>query len=171
MDTFKFRDLFFVYYNASDDAINKNNNNNNNQHNKTTTACLDVKDAHDAERNKEPQQRSVGIHRDGSVISFNVLLNSENDFVGGGTFFEQDQVVQNNMITNKNNENDITTNLLKMEDVYGKVYTIQRGDVLIHSGKLRHGGYEITNGKRMLLVGFVDAGNDIPLDLHFQDHH
>ena len=77
VDTFKFRDLFFVYYNASDDAINKNNNNNNNQHNNTTTACLDVKDAHDAERNKEPQQRSVGIHRDGSVISFNVLLNSE----------------------------------------------------------------------------------------------
>ena len=170
VDTFKFRDLFFVYYNASDDAINKNNNNNN-QHNKTTTACLDVKDAHDAKRNKEPQQRSVGIHRDGSVISFNVLLNSENDFVGGGTFFEQDQVVQNNMIITKNNENDITTNLVKMEGVYGKVYTIQRGDVLIHSGKLRHGGYEITNGKRMLLVGFVDAGNDIPLDLHFQDHH
>ena len=48
-----------------------------------------------------------------------------------------------------------------MEGVYGKAYTIQRGDALNQSGKLCHGGY--------LLVGFVDSDNDIPLDLHFQD--
>ena len=105
----------------------------------------------------KPRQRSVGIHRDGSVISFNVLLNSEKDFEGGGTFFEADGGSEDNSA--------------EMEGVYGKVYQICRGDVLVHSGKVRHGGYEITHGKRMLLVGFVDAGNDTPLDLHFQDHH
>ena len=49
--------------------------------------------------------------------------------------------------------------------------SIQRGDALNQSGKLCHGGYEFTNRNRMLLVGFVDSDNDIPLDLHFQDHH
>ncbi len=134
IDTFKFRDLFFVYYNAGSDA--------------------------DFAGAGKPRQRSVGIHRDGSVISFNVLLNSEKDFEGGGTFFEADGA--------KLGSED---SFAKMEGVYGRIYQICRGDVLVHSGKVRHGGYEITHGKRMLLVGFVDAGDYTPLDLHFQDHH
>ena len=137
IDTFKFRDLFFVYYNAGSNA-------------ESTTQAGRI----------EPRQRSVGIHRDGSVISFNVLLNSEKDFDGGGTFFEADGA-------NPSSEDTFA----KMEGVYGKIYQVCRGDVLVHSGKVRHGGYEITRGKRMLLVGFVDAGDDAPLDLHFQDHH
>jgi hypothetical protein len=149
VDTFKFRDLFFVYYNA---GVSKKDT-------KEGQPCNSSVD----NKNKEPQQRSVGIHRDGSIISFNILLNSENDFIGGGTFFEED----NNCIVDNKVENK---KLVSMEGVYGKVYTIQRGDVLVHSGKLRHGGYEIISGKRILLVGFVDAGDDPPLDLHFQDH-
>ena len=66
---------------------------------------------------------------------------------------------------------DISTNLVKMERVCGKAHTIQSGYALNQSGKLCHGGYEITNRNRMLLVGFVDTDNDIALDLHFQDHH
>ena len=33
-------------------------------------------------------QRALNVHTDGSVFSFNLLLNSPDDFEGGGTFFE-----------------------------------------------------------------------------------
>ena len=54
-----FRDLFFVRYSH-------------------TAAASGVRGA----------QKGLEAHRDGSPISFNVLLNSADDFDGGGTFFE-----------------------------------------------------------------------------------
>ena len=107
INSFSFRDLFFVKYEA----------------------C-------------EGGQRSCGTHRDGSTISFNVLLNETHEFEGGGTWFDH---------TNK-------------------THSITQGDFLIHSGKLRHAGTTITSGLRMILVGFVDsceAGEG--LVLHFHD--
>ena len=74
-------------------------------------------------------QRGVGIHRDGSIVSFNVLLNSESEFTGGGTYIEASDMV----------------------------YTIDQGDCFVHSGKVRHGGETITSGVRYILVGFLDA--------------
>ena len=70
----------------------------------------------------------MDIHRDGSIISFNILLNSTDDFDGGGTFVEAD----------------------------AKTYSIGQGDCFVHSGKLRHAGAAITSGERLVLVGFVD---------------
>ncbi len=92
----------------------------------------------------------MGIHRDGSIVSFNVLLNSENEFTGGGTYIEASNTV----------------------------YTIDRGDCFVHSGKVRHGGETITSGVRYILVGFLDAKlredtaargvvvGDVSLELH-----
>jgi predicted 2-oxoglutarate/Fe(II)-dependent dioxygenase YbiX len=74
-------------------------------------------------------QNKLEKHRDGSLFSFNVLLNDPNEFVGGGTIFEI-------------NGEDILVNNTK-------------GGVVIHSGKLLHSGNEITEGKRYLLVGFI----------------
>ena len=74
-------------------------------------------------------QRGVEIHRDGSILSFNVLLNSSGDFTGGGTYIEEDD----------------------------KVYEIGQGDIFCHSGMLRHGGFPITSGMRVILVGFLDV--------------
>ena len=34
------------------------------------------------------EQRALSMHTDGSIFSFNLLLNSPDDFDGGGTFFE-----------------------------------------------------------------------------------
>ena len=37
---------------------------------------------------REGEQSSLALHADGSLLSFNVLLNVPADFAGGGTFFE-----------------------------------------------------------------------------------
>ena len=74
-------------------------------------------------------QNKLEKHRDGSLFSFNILLNSPTEFIGGGTIFE---VNGNNILVNNT-----------------------QGGVVIHSGQLLHSGNEITNGKRYLLVGFI----------------
>lgn len=74
-------------------------------------------------------QDGLALHRDGSVISFNILLNDPSSFEGGGTYVEADDVT----------------------------YRIGQGDCLVHSGKLRHGGGVVTRGERYVLVGFVDV--------------
>ena len=87
---------------------------------------LDIKDlfvvkySHDAQNELSP-------HKDGSFISFNILLNETNEFEGGGTYFED-----------------------------GLTSYSEQGDVLLHSGLINHSGLPITYGKRYLLVGFVD---------------
>ena len=77
----------------------------------------------------ENGQSELEIHRDQSVISYNILLNSEYEFTGGGTFFES-----NNLLIKPN-----------------------QGDLLIHSGLVKHGGNKIISGTRYLLVGFLDV--------------
>lgn len=77
-------------------------------------------------------QPGLALHRDGSVISFNILLNPASAFDGGGTFIEAD----------------------------ARAYHIGQGDCFVHSGKLRHGGHPITRGERYVLVGFVDVLDD-----------
>uniref|UniRef100_A0A6C0BCV9 Fe2OG dioxygenase domain-containing protein n=1 Tax=viral metagenome TaxID=1070528 RepID=A0A6C0BCV9_9ZZZZ len=102
-------------------------------------------------------QNHLGFHRDGSIISFNILLN--NQFEGGGTII--------NHIGNDNNVEQI-------------IHESERGELFIHSGKLMHSGRKITSGKRYIIVGFVEyifnfskigSGNDtkfntfdIPID-------
>lgn len=75
------------------------------------------------------RQAGLALHRDGSVISFNVLLNGPDNFVGGGTYIEADD----------------------------RVYHIGQGDCFVHSGKMRHGGHPVTHGERYVLVAFVDV--------------
>ena len=77
----------------------------------------------------EDGQSELEIHRDQSIISYNILLNSEYEFIGGGTFFES-----NDLLVKPN-----------------------QGDLLIHSGLIKHGGTKIISGTRYLLVGFLDV--------------
>ena len=74
----------------------------------------------------ENTQNSLDLHHDGSFITVNLLLNDTSEFEGGGTYF-----------------NDGTTVFL------------EQGDMLIHSGKIKHAGIQITKGKRYLLVAFI----------------
>ena len=62
-------------------------------------------------------QAGLALHRDGSIMSFNILLNSAQDFEGGGTYVEADECA----------------------------YQIMQGDCFVHSGKLRHGGISRIN--------------------------
>lgn len=70
------------------------------------------------------EQARLRMHRDGSLVSFNVLLNNAADFTGGGTTIE----------------------------LLGQTITARRGDALMHCGKVRHAGRRITTGVRYILV-------------------
>lgn len=72
-------------------------------------------------------QTGLAVHADGSTFSFNVLLSPQDAFDGGGTFFERS----------------------------GETVRPRRGEAVVHSGGVRHGGNAITRGERLLLVGFV----------------
>lgn len=75
------------------------------------------------------ERAELPLHRDGSVLSFNILLNPAAEFTGGGTFFEDS----------------------------GRTIHITQGDAVVHSGKVRHAGVSVLSGRRMILVGFLDA--------------
>ena len=75
------------------------------------------------------RQNELKLHRDGSLVSFNILLNDKSDFEGGGTYFKH----------------------------LDKVIGIDRGDCVVHSGKVLHAGHPITSGERYILVGFLDG--------------
>jgi len=74
----------------------------------------------------ENAQNSLDLHHDGSFFTVNILLSNTSDFQGGGTYF-----------------NDGTTTFL------------EQGDMLVHSGMIKHAGLSITKGKRYLLVAFI----------------
>lgn len=72
-------------------------------------------------------QRGLDEHRDGSRLSFIMLINSPEEFEGGGTrFVELDQTVSGG-----------------------------RGDCCCFSGRLLHCGVPITQGERFIVAGFV----------------
>ncbi len=79
------------------------------------------------------KQSSLEKHTDGSAFSFNILLNSPEEFEGGGTiFYEQIE----------NEEKSILVPNTK-------------GGLVFHSGQQLHAGNKITKGIRYILVGFV----------------
>ena len=73
------------------------------------------------------KQNSLDMHDDKSTITANILLSDPTDFDGGGTYFED----------------GITTFL-------------NRGGMLVHSGKIKHSGMPITRGVRYLLIAFIN---------------
>mmetsp|Transcript_151 Transcript_151/g.211 ORF Transcript_151/g.211 Transcript_151/m.211 type:complete len:370 (+) Transcript_151:1-1110(+) len=85
-------------------------------------------------------------HRDGSLISFSLLLSSPNEFEGGGTFFEALRDVE-------------PEGVLYPE---GIIRPDRAGDMVMHSGKLLHGADIVTKGQRTILVGFVDVAGPKP---------
>jgi hypothetical protein len=76
---------------------------------------------------KHNEQSFLELHKDGSFLSFNILLSSPDEFEGGGTYFDD-----------------------------GLIMTQEQGDLTIHSSKINHAGLPITKGTRYLLVGFVN---------------
>jgi hypothetical protein len=82
-------------------------------------------------------------HRDGSLLSFTILLNDPAEFQGGGTVFEALR--------------DATSSHPVLCVPEGVVRPQRAGDAVLHCGKLLHGGHVVTAGSRTVLVGFVDV--------------
>lgn len=74
----------------------------------------------------EQMQNSLELHSDNSFLSINILLSDPKDFEGGGTYF-----------------ND------------GLTVFLEQGDLLVHSGKVKHAGLPVTKGIRYIMVAFV----------------
>jgi hypothetical protein len=75
-------------------------------------------------------QNELELHTDGSFITFNILLSDTKDFEGGGTFFSD-----------------------------GITSYLEQGDMIVHSGKIKHAGLPITKGTRYVLVAFISIDN------------
>jgi hypothetical protein len=72
-------------------------------------------------------QKSLITHQDGTHLSCNIMLSDTTDYEGGGTYFDD-----------------------------GLSYYLNPGDVLVHSGFVKHGSHDITKGERFVLVIFFD---------------
>ena len=79
------------------------------------------------------EQDHLKEHRDGSIISFNILLNQSSDFRGGGTKFSGIQG--------------------------GLTLRNEKGGSIFHCGKLKHSGVKIVgrDSFRLILVGFLNV--------------
>jgi len=121
VEDMSFLDLFCASYEAKDDTDNMINE----SEERTTMDRLDY-------------------HRDGSLLSFTILLSPPNEFEGGGTIFD---VLGDVSIAN---EYDILQSP-------GVIQPSHAGYATLHSGKLLHGGHRVSKGQRIVLVGFVDV--------------
>ena len=79
------------------------------------------------------------LHRDLGLVSVNIMLNSNDEFDGGGTFFE-DQLLSSNV-----------------EEAVKPVRPIGPGHAVMHLSSDRHAGSGIYGGVRDILVMFVTA--------------
>lgn len=85
----------------------------------------------------EAGQLKLDLHRDASVLTLIFALNSSLDYAGGGTYFSS---------------------------LRRAIRLRQSGDLLLHCGKLQHGGWKLRRGSRYLLVCFLDCTQHSPFD-------
>ena len=99
----------------------------------------------DDQTDRETMDR-LDFHRDGSLLSFTVLLSLPEDFEGGGTIFDA--------LRDAADKSDQQSTVLKEP---GSIQPLKAGYATLHSGKILHGGHVVTKGQRIVLVGFVDV--------------
>lgn len=81
-------------------------------------------------------QRGLKLHTDGCLFSLTLLISHENDFEGGGTYYQSiDQVIH-----------------------------LEQGDCAYHDAHVMHSGIDITKGERYILVAFIDTIDTISKD-------
>lgn len=76
------------------------------------------------------------MHYDGCDITWQIMLSDLSEYEGGGTYFRS----------------------LK------QTIKLRQGQVLVHPGELYHKGVDITEGTRLLIVGFMDGFDPKILD-------
>jgi hypothetical protein len=107
-------------------------------------------------------QSKLPAHRDGNLLSFNILLSDPNiDFKGGGTHFFSS-------LSSKNTSSYKASSSLQQshqqrqhcKPYQGSTVQPEQGDITIHCGKLLHEGAQISQGTRYIIVGFIDVTSD-----------
>lgn len=107
----------------------------------------------------------LAFHRDGSLLSFSVLLSEPSSFTGGGTIFDclRDYDYDEN---NKNNSSDDSSEKVhdertQVEKVLnaekGVICPTGQGDCVLHCGKMLHGADVVESGSRTVFIGFMDV--------------
>jgi len=76
------------------------------------------------------------MHYDGCHITWQIMLSARDEFEGGGTYIR----------------------------ALRQTIKLNLGQVLVHPGKLMHKGVDITSGRRLLIVGFMDGCDPQVLD-------
>ena len=89
-------------------------------------------------------------HRDGSIISFTIVLSSPEDYEGGGTEF---QALCNCDDGGEEYDYDEYSNVLDN----GVIKVSTAGEGVIHCGKIFHGAHVVKMGERTTLTGFVNV--------------
>lgn len=112
----EFQDLFCAHYRGK----GKENNNNNN--------------------GQDTPMDHLTFHRDGSLISFTIVLCDSESYTGGGTEFDALKGMS---------DNEFLSN--------GVIRVQQPGQAVIHCGKILHGAHLVTSGARTTLTGFVEV--------------
>jgi hypothetical protein len=114
--------------------------------------CANYK-AKETDANTDPENSmtmdQLELHRDGSLLSFTILLTPPGEFEGGGTEFDA--------LRGKEVAVDDAKDCVELTND-GVVRPRQAGHAVFHSGKLLHGGHVLTKGERTVLVGFVEVG-------------
>ena len=133
-------DSLFIRYNATEANNSADNNVPNNKHNNGDIII-----------SGSQERKSVGagqpLHRDLGYVSVNIMLNSQDEFDGGGTFFEN-QLVPMMMSTSSGNDQPYEVYPLK---------PIGPGHALAHYSNNRHAGAATLAGVRDILVIFLAA--------------
>lgn len=78
----------------------------------------------------------LGVHHDGSLLTFLIGLNGLDEYDGGGTYME----------------------------ALGKAVRYEAGHLCCHPGIVRHGGDKVTSGVRYVLAAWIDISGVIEYD-------
>lgn len=122
-DDLSFNDLFVAYYQAKPDGDDTESDNN--------------------YINNDDIMDRLELHRDGSLLSFSLLLNPPDEFEGGGTFYDALRDTDPHGILHAG----------------GAIRPSRPGDAVLHCGKILHGADVVKAGRRVVLVGFVDVSD------------
>ena len=94
-------------------------------------------------------QPALELHKDGTLLSCNFLLNRRAEFGGGATCFAAPVAVHEHR-GGEESGGGVASERQELDDV-------DVGDVVLHCGQLLHGASPTTKGVRYLLVCFVDV--------------